>query len=427
MANIKNSEYRILGTTEANDTIEHFETNSQMTRILDANKNVVGNLEEALIIGKTVSNVNWKTLKIKGKYRITGIQGVTGVTIDVNKTHVLSVDPVGPVGNPNFVVYTLYAPTGEIYSNTVVGTAESGWTAGGSLVKTQIDNVNSRVTTVNNSLTALSTKVTSVSTVANGVRQDLETYKSHTHPEYLPKAGGAMTGELTISNNTNINMNSSRNESRQVLKVSNTDLLSIGNTAYVLNLLGNGDFKYNNKKVWTEVNHGVGSGLDADLLGGKSYSLYPTTDKSVTFNGSGTFNGNLKANLLQLSTNAKISAVSNGRITFKAGTGANEINMETNGRLRMMSEVIFNGKNNQVGLRLALSDSEEGKGMGMYRNVTSKYLGFYDWNKDQRLAYFDPDTSGLFLDKPLSITGRKLYLQSGTPVGVHKAGDIWIK
>lgn len=428
MANIKNAIYQVLGTGEETDTSYHYETNVGMTKVLDSSKNEVGNVEEALFTGKVVNNVDWKTLKVKGAYSITNIRNVTGVTISADKRHILLVDPVGPIGAPTFTIYKLYAPTGEIYENVIVNGTEIGWTSGGKAIKDSQVQVAGQIATLQTAMTTANTNNTNTNTKVNSLRTDFTNYQSHNHDgRYMRTSGGDISGNINIKNDSGLNIKSANNTNRSVAHVSTTDLLTLGNVNYGLNLVGKGEFKYNNTKIWTESNDGAGSGLDADKLGGKESSKYATLDTHNIFSGNVTSTGTVKGNVFQIHDTATIRAQANGRITFKMG-GSNDIFFETSGRISAGNHIVFNAKNNESGFKIALSDSEASNGgMGMYRNTGSRYLGFYNWTKSERMAYFDADTSMFYLDKAPSITGRRLYLQSGTPAGNHKAGDIWIK
>ena len=438
MVNIKNAAYDVTGKVEQEDIRYHFQTNADMLTVLDEKKEIVGNLSDLLMKGIPLDGIDYKTLKLKGLYGITNIKGVDpGLKVDVNKMSLLSVTPYGEINKPKIVVYKLITSDGRVFDNVMNDGKEVGWTSGGKELEatlTEIKNVTGSIgdlkTTNKESLASAINEVHDASTKNKEAltkhEEDYAKFKKHDHDsEYIKRSGGNIKGTISIDNNIDVNAKNARNEEVRVAHVSATDLFSLGNKSLGLDLLGNGDFKYNGKKVWTEVNHGRDSGLDADKVGGTSYKKIPTLDTSNTFEENITVKKSLIANDFKLGEKASISADDNGRITIKTG-GLNTVAFDTNGQMTAMNHILMNAKNNEVGFRLALNNDEVGQGMGFYRNGGSKYLGVYNWSKGKRLAYFSDADERLYLDQSISIQGRKLYLQSGQPP-VGKAGDIWIK
>lgn len=438
MVNIKNAAYDVTGKVEQEDIRYHFQTNAGMLTVLDEKKNIVGNLSDLLMKGIPLDGVDYKTLKLKGLYGITNIKGIDpGLKIDVNKMSLLSVTPYGEVNNPKIVIYKLITTDGRVFDNVINSGKEIGWTSGGKELEgtlTDIKNVTGSIedlkTTNKESLASAINEVHDASTKNKEAltkhEEDYEKFKKHDHDsEYVKRSGGNIKGSISIDNNVDVNAKNARNEDVRVAHVSSTDLFSLGSKRLGLDLLGNGDFKYNGKKVWTEVNHGKDSGLDADKIGGTSYRQIPVLNKENTFTESIKTSKTVAAKDFQIGEKATLSADENGRITIKTDS-SNITTFERDGRITAMNHLHMNAKNNEVGMTFGLTDDEARKGMGFYRNGGSKYLGVYNWSKNKRLAYFSDVDERLYLDQSISIQGRKLYLQSGQPP-VGKAGDIWIK
>lgn len=439
MAQIKNAVYQVTGETVERDTVYHFQTNTDSLTVLDKNGDVVGNLGDLQMRGLPLKNVSFRTIKIKGLYGITGIQGIESTLgVDVSKMNILSVTPFGEVNNPTFVIYKLITPEGKVFDNVIANGKEVGWTSGGKELESTLEKINTRIGAVESLETTTKTSTVSaineVDKTSKATKTSLDThlkdyteYKKHNHDEdYIKQTNGTIKGIISIDNGVSFNAKDSRNTDRNLFKVDSTDLLTFGSTSFGLDILAKGDLKYNSKKVWTETNHGKDSGLDADKLGGVSYKDIPTLSGDNTFKKNVKSEGSLIGKTFEIGTKASITADSNGKITISTGSG-NPVTFESNGRMTAMNHVLMNAKNNEVGFRLALSDKELGNGMGFYRNSNSEYLGIYNWTKGVRLGYFSHDDEALHLDKPIFIQGRRLWLQGSTPSGNHNTGDIWIK
>lgn len=100
---------------------------------------------------------------------------------------------------------------------------------------------------------------------------------------------------------------------------------------------GAGGLRHNGAPVWSSLNDGAGSGLDADLLGGVGYGAYARWSGG-TFTGTATFAAGLKL-----------------------GSGEASIN-STNGRLQFF----LDGSNNE---RMAISSSNNSVQVGGGRNI----------------------------------------------------------
>lgn len=438
---IKQAQYKM--TLASGENIYHFETDDNMVKIVDENKNVLGTFKEFGMEGKTVTSGAFTDLKITGIYKVTNLTGLpTGYAI--GKMSILSVKAVGKVGNPDLISYDLFSQTGDIYHNVVLGSTPTGWTSGGTTVKNALSALTNGLgdlTKLNttakgslvNAVNEVSLKLNSTASTLASLTSDFVTFKDHNHDDkYVTKSGDLMTGNLGLKNNTGLLSKMTTGIDVNLLKLDNGNNVQLGDSSRPLKINSSGNVLLNGSKVWTEGNDGSGSGLDADKLDGVDSSLYARTDKrnylqqdinisngkSVYIEDGSLFFGESYEKALGrilYDSSGRLSIYNNGE-RFHSITGV--------GNLESWHSHDLYATNREVDVRFRLNGKDEG--MGLYRNNSSKYLGFYNWEKGERAGYVDEETSEFYFDKQISISGRKLYLQSSTPTGSRTTGDIWI-
>lgn len=442
---VKNAKYHV--SDNGKWEVVHYETSDKMVKFLDENGSEIGTLQDLANGGKVLTGVDPAGINYSGVYRINAPVNAPEMFGD-GKVAILAVQAVGAVGNPDFKHLTLIHQGGSIFNNTVVGAVGSGWTAGGK----SLDETVSGIEEVIGKISILSTSSKeivgsinevhsfskTVQTNLDNLKKDYETYKNHNHDtEYVKLAGGDMTGNLSMLAGKSLQFRSAQGTQVNFSRYSADTGYILGDGNTVLNVASKGNLTHNGKKIWTESNDGKGSGLDADKFQGVAatgYALLSRGDnkftgdisvwsgKSLLFKTNGTNSGIFWRDERN-NTKASIKHGGNGSILFANG-GTVHQRIESNGVWTGGKPIELNAANNQCHFKIKLSSSDEG--MGMYRNTNSKYLGFYNWKRDKRLAYFDEADDTFNIDYAPRIQGRRLWLQSGTPSGSHKTGDIWI-
>lgn len=434
---IKQAQYKV--TLQSGDDIYHFQTDNDMVKIVDKNKNILGTFKEFGFEGKTVTSGSFKDLKVSGIYKI---QNVTGLPsgYSVGKISILSVKAVGDIGSPMLISYDLISQQGEIYHNTVMGNVATGWTSGGTELANTIKTITNQVGSVSslkttskanlvNAVNELKGNIDTINRKVGSLGGDYGELKDHNHDErYVAKSGDTMSGHLNIVNNRYLQGLSTTGVSSKLIGIDSGNNIILGDSTLKLNIAGS-DLRFNGKRIWHEDNGGAGSGLDADKLGGTSYLRYARTDKENSFEKSIITNGSLysddslffgksyagRRGGFTSDASGNISVSNNSNVTHR---------FLSSGMLQSTYGYELNAGARNVDLIFKLNTSEGG--MGFYRNNNTKFLGIYNYEKDVRIGYFHHDTSELHLEKPLNISGRKLFLQGSTPTGSIPTGSIWI-
>lgn len=445
---IKQSNYKI--KTLTGEDVYHFTTSDKQVQILDKNLSLVGTLKEFAFEGKVVTGGAFTNLKVTGLYKVKSLTGLPK-GFDVDKTAILSIKSVGEINNPDFTTYTLISQEGSIYSNTVVGAKQSGWSEGGTTLKNTINGILAS----QGDMSALETKTKSnlvgaLNEVNTGLADttkkfdnlvtDYDTFKKHNHDSvYLKKNGDIMNGELIFANGKGMQIMDSQSRKKDLMKVDAAGNVAFGHADGKLELSSKGGLAHNGKKVWTEVNHGKDSGLDADLLGGVNHSNYARRDMQNDF---------FKPVLLKEGNSLYLDETDSqayGKIYWrnKDYFARGMIEFDASGRLNIFNNgyrfltikgdgrvEVFNGHDiyaseHEANLIFRLNGGDNG--MGFYRNKSSKYFGMYDWaSGGGRVFYVQPGERVMRFDNEIAIKGRKLYLQGATPSGARTVGDIWI-
>ena len=427
----KKAKYKIVNSERVPEIV-HYETSGEQVKFFDG-ENEIGTLND-LVNGKALNNANILTIKHTGTHLVSSMINPP-VEISGGKIAVLSSQAFGKVGSPSFVHFTFITSDGQVFHNTVIGSKSSGWSSGGKSLRDEIENINSSISSSQNRIQTTENEIT---TIKEKHSQLLDNFEKHNHDnQYLKLSGGEVTGEVTFRQGANLRVSTPQGQKRELVLYSVQDGISFGDTSVQLNIKSSNSLLHNGKKIWTEVNHGKGSGLDADRLQGISGDQFVRKDstnilkgetwiengKSITFKEDGASSGvywysNAGAHKSSIRSN------SNGEIVFYQPNGATNIKIDGAGNIQTNRNINLTATNGEVIVNFKLNASDNG--MYMYRNSGSQYLGFWNGFTNKRMAFFSYNQGYLHFDEAPSILGRRLYMQSETPSGTKSVGDIWI-
>lgn len=441
---IKQAQYKI--TLANGEDIYHFETDDNMVKIVDGNKNVLGTFKEYGMEGKVVTSGAFTDLKVTGIYKVTNLTGLpSGYAI--GKMSILSVKAVGRVGNPDLISYDLFSQTGDVYHNVVLGSTPTGWTSGGTTVKNALSTLTNGIgdlTKLNttakgslvNSVNEVSLKLNSTASTLTTLTSDFATFKGHNHDDkYVIKSGDTMNGNLVMSNAKRVQFKSTTGSVVNLIGANEKNEILLGNANTPLMIYGS-KATFNGSEIWHEGNDGSGSGLDADKLDGIDSSQFSQLAKENIFTKNQIFNqavilgsngSGYNRIIYKDSNNKEITALKfedNGKMVIQVKDGANDIEVHPDGHIVTPSDITISSKDKWAGLRFSRDGVKKGIGFEIDRG--SGNLAFHNWDNDKTGFYFDYDTGTIEFSSAISISGRKLYLQSSTPTGSRKTGDIWI-
>lgn len=428
----RNATYNIVNENLDLETIHH-ETSAKQVKLFDEKMKEIGNLE-GVLNGKDTgqAEVDILTMKYSGSHIVRKMKNPPK---PIGNITILQSLAVGSLGSPDFVHFTLTYPSGEVFNATVVGSKSSGWSSGGQALKESLDLTNTEVA-ANKTAIAANEKI--LSTLKISHEKLSSDFTGHNHDSsYLKLSGGTVTGDIGLRHGGSFKFVSAQGDKKDFATYSVANGAVLGDATVSLEIKSKNEIKHNGKKLWSEVNHGKGSGLDADKIHGVSgndiaqltklnrfkQETYIDNGKSLSFQSSGAISGIYWLND-NGATRSSIRSTSDGSIQFYGTGGASSTKVDGSGNIVSSKALYFNSSLGENKIVYQLSGTD--KGMGMYRNKNSQYLGFYDWNKSKRLGYFDHVNGNLYLDESPSIKGRKLHLQGSTPTGSHKVGDIWI-
>ena len=434
---IKNAEYQIKESGGFN--VYHYTTNSGAVKILDSNKNILGTLNEFSFEGKIVESGSFKDLKISGLYKVKSVSDLPEEIQD-GKIALLQVKAVGKINQPEFINYQVIYPNGTIYNKTVVGSNESSWSNGGTKLENTITTLlsnfgelsNLNTETKGSLVNALNEVNTNLSVAKNDLTKLNTSFVDHNHDaRYIKKDGDDIIGDINIPSTKGFYAKLSSGELRNLISTQSNGDLQVGNEKSVLNLYSTNNLLHNGKKVWTEVNDGDNSGLDADLLDGLHGSDYAKSSTTNTFKESNTFNKNITVKG-QVSLGDKISVFNDSNNDFNIRIGdASGFNLKIDKEYGIHTSGIFfddNGKYGENKIMWSLG----GDSIGFLRNSShNNELWMYHWTKpgvaEGRFFWASPTYNTINFDKEISIGGRRLFMQSSQPTTNLSVGSIWIQ
>lgn len=436
---IKNAEYQIKESGGFN--VYHYTTNSGAVKILDSNKNILGTLHEFSFEGKVVESGSFKDLKISGLYKIKSVSGLPE-TIPSGKIALLQVKAVGIINAPEFINYQVIYPGGTIYNKTIIGSTESSWSNGG----TKLENTITTLLSNFGELSGLNTEtkgslvgaLNEVNINLNTTKQSLKSldtaFDEHNHDSrYIKKAGDDILGDINIPSTKGFYAKLSSGELRNLISTQSNGDLQVGNEKSVLNLYSTNNLLHNGKKVWTEVNDGDNSGLDADLLDGLHGSDYAKSSTTNTFTESNVFNKNVSIKGI-VGLGDKLTVFSDSNNDFNINTDSSvAFNFRVDKEAKIHANSVYFDDGSVLGENRLVWGDTTGDSIGFLRNPAYKNeLWLYHWAKpgtpgSGRFFYADPNNNTVNFDNSISISGRRMYMQGNQPTGSIPVGSIWFQ
>lgn len=436
---IKNAEYQIKESGGFN--VYHYTTNSGAVKILDSNKNILGTLHEFSFEGKVIESGSFKDLKISGLYKIKNVSGLPE-TIPSGKIALLQVKAVGKINTPEFINYQVIYPGGTIYNKTIIGSTESSWSNGGTKLENTITTLLSNFGELSDLNTetkgSLVNALNEVNTNLNITKQSLKSldtaFDEHNHDSrYIKKAGDDILGDINIPSTKGFYAKLSSGELRNLISTQSNGDLQVGNEKSVLNLYSTNNLLHNGKKIWTEVNDGDNSGLDADLLDGLHGSDYAKSSTTNTFEESNVFNKNIsiKGNI---GLGDKLIVFSDSNNDFNINTDSSfAFNFRIDKEAKIHANSVYFDDGSVFGENRLVWGDTAGDSIGFLRNPAYKNeLWLYHWAKQGtpgsgRFFYADPNNNTVNFDNSISISGRRMYMQGNQPTGSIPVGSIWFQ
>ena len=436
---IKNAEYQIKESGGFN--VYHYTTNSGAVKILDSNKNILGTLHEFSFEGKVVESGSFKDLKISGLYKIKSVSGLPE-TIPSGKIALLQVKAVGKINTPEFINYQVIYPGGTIYNKTIIGSTESSWSNGG----TKLENTITTLLSNFGELSGLNTEtkgslvnaLNEVNTNLNTTKQSLKSldtaFVAHNHDSrYIKKDGDDILGDINIPSTKGFYAKLSSGELRNLISTQSNGDLQVGNEKSVLNLYSTNNLLHNGKKVWTEVNDGANSGLDADLLDGLHGSDYAKSSTTNTFTESNVFNKNVSIKGI-VGLGDKLTVFSDSNNDFNINTDSSvAFNFRVDKEAKIHANSVYFDDGSVFGENRLVWGDPTVDGIGFLRNPAYKNeLWLHHWTKSGtpgsgRFFWADPKTNTVNFDNSISISGRRMYMQGNQPTGSIPVGSIWFQ
>lgn len=432
---VKNARYKVLSSSGYDEY--HFETNNGQVKILDKNKNLLGTLKEFAFEGRTVTTGKISEIQVSGLYKVKGITGLPA-NIASTETAILQVLAIGDIGKPDMIYYQLISNKGSVYNKTTVPGAngtETSWSTGG----TDLDNTISKIISNFGDATKLNTqsKTSAVSAInevntnlkatqkdLNDLEIDYTTFKQHNHDDrYIYKYGDTVKGSLVLDSGAGFQSNGPNGTFLNMFIQNNAGEYDLGNVDTAMNLWSKNVLLHNGKKIWTEVNHGANSGLDADKLDGVHAAEFPKLSVANTFAQKQTFTSGIKVGT---------------PIEWNNGTAG--FDSVGNFNINTATKVFFSKTGDLNAHGLALSNSSSEARIIFNGNSTDDIAFFRSINQNEELwlhhftssgngsTFFKASTKDhvVRFENEIGIKGRKLYLQSGQPSGSIPNGSIWI-
>ena len=436
---IKNAEYQIKESGGFN--VYHYTTNSGAVKILDSNKNILGTLHEFSFEGKVVESGSFKDLKISGLYKIKSASGLPE-DIPSGKIALLQVKAVGKINTPEFINYQVIYPGGTIYNKTIIGSTESSWSNGGTKLENTITTLLSNFgelsglnTETKGSLVgALNEVNTNLSETKNTLAGLNTSFVAHNHDaKYIKKDGDDILGDINIPSTKGFYAKLSSGELRNLISTQSNGDLQVGNEKSVLNLYSTNNLLHNGKKVWTEVNDGANSGLDADLLDGLHGSDYAKSSTTNTFTESNVFNKNVSIKG-SIGLGDKLTVFSDSNNDFNINTDSSvAFNFRVDKEAKIHANSVYFDDGSVFGENRLVWGNTTGDSIGFLRNPAYKNeLWMYHWTKQGtpgsgRFFWASPIHNTINFDKEISISGRRVFMQSNQPTANLEVGSIWIQ
>lgn len=402
---IKRSQYQYKGKTGFD--VLHFETDDKSVRVMNGQTDF-GTLQELKFTGKTVTTGKVTDLKISGLYKIKGLTGMPN-GLPADKIHILSIKAIGNLGSPEMIQYQLVTEDGSIYNQTCSGGVTTQWTAAGSKMESKI----------------------------NSLLKDYNSFKTemqgHNHDSrYIRKENGVVVEDINLGVGKKITIGG-----KDLAKVNDSGVMEIGDANSEVHILAKGEVLLNGKKVVVADKNGVG--VNAQYLDGIPANSYALRTGGNTFNGACDFDQGILLNKVNDRTSDGIFWNDpNGKMRYSTGlryTGSDYVfvkdqvwlmSINNKGRVRANDlEVSGEATANRAVIDMKIGSND--KGMQIMKDKAGRYFGLNNMNVPNGWVFWvDDDNTNVHFDKEIYISGKKLFIQSGTPTGDIPEGSIWI-
>ena len=433
---IKRAIYKQMNSAGTEFDILHYQTNVGGVEVLDNNKVSKGNLDSLLMKGVSVNSGDIKDIKVSGKYRVKGVSGLPTGT-NSSEEYMLEVVSMGEdINKPILVNYMLTDKSGYMYYRTISGTnRDSGWSSGGTGMKNTINSIL-------NTLGSSQSLKTSNKVIVDAINElvDFKNSSSQSIQELNNKDFDNRYIRRDVTTNVSADTNIQHGKGFNILlgngstvNLIKSDLSGntiLGNADKALKISSSGDMTHNGSKVWTSANHGAGSGLDADLLGGVPSSRYLTTDSN------GQFSKNIRFN-------EGITIGENKRITWGGQSGLS-VNTQSGATIASFTDTngsVYASLNSTTGLHSsalsliggAINSSIEMKGKESDRGFSisvDKNTGELKLvNSQNGAVLFNVEKAGseLGFENRIMINGKHVYIQKNQPPTSAPEGSVWIQ
>ncbi|MCY7948672.1 hypothetical protein P8891_06010 [Bacillus atrophaeus] len=428
----------------------HYETQAKQVKILDDSGNITSNIEESLLKGKYIEDLDLDTVKATGIYRVKGGLNLPS-GMDSSKVYMMFVTAVENEDESSLVRQEFYDHVNlNLHERSIEGSVVTPWLNAG---KSTLDRISAAEQSINKIYNTIQDLRTDIDTNSSGIFENksnistiFDKLSTHNHDSrYLKLSGGSLKGETSISNNTSFSGKNTSGVSLNLAKINGTNQVVIGDGGAKLLLDADvGDVSIRNQvgdtfPIFHMGNMGSGSKMDADKLDGVEGKQYARLDKENFFKqnirldeGKSVFikaeegvsrPGGLYFRSGDNAPRGRIRPTEDGDIELAAGEdNVLGLTVLKNGDTQTWHDHILNAKDRQVALRFKLNDKD--KGAGFYMNNGSKQVGFYDWEFGGRLFSSDREDQMVKFDNAIKIQGHQVSIQRSAPSGASD-GDIW--
>ncbi|MFT8556542.1 hypothetical protein [Liquorilactobacillus hordei] len=400
----------------------HFETEGASVIIYDDTNNVLGTLNDLMFKGKVVENVSFKTIKGTGVYNTKGLTGLP-TSVPTDKRAILSVTAIGATSSPDMILYKVIGSNGVIAECTSFNGTFTDWSVGGISLQNTIN-------TINTSLSSLGSRITDTNTNISNLSNSLTTlstkFDKHNHDGRYPQlSGDIMQGNLGMKYGASYQFNRSNGQTVNMANIDKNDNFTLGNNQLALNIVSSQDVKINGHKVYTDLNSGEGSGINADQLDGLDSTKFLRNDIVNKVQADFELENGHELRVMPTNNN---STDPYGRILAASGglvLGVKDANVVGiyNSEIWSNVPITLAAKNSEGRMRFAKSNGT----IGLYYNDGREEMGFYDWGRNKFLSIFTTNGDGIMrLPESPYFNGRRLFLQNETPTGDIPYGSVWI-
>ena len=425
-----------MNSTGTEFDILHYQTSAGGVEVLDNNKVSKGNLDSLLMKGVSVNSGNIKDIKVSGKYRVKGVSGLPTGT-NSSEEYMLEVVSMGEdINNPTLVNYMLTDKNGYMYYRTISGTnRDSGWSSGGTGMKNTINSILNTLGSSQSLKTSNKVIVDAINELVDFKNSSSKSIQDLNNKDFDSRyirrdATTNVNADTNIQHGKGFNILLGNGSTVNLIKSDLSGNTILGNADKALKISSSGDMTHNGSKVWTAANHGAGSGLDADLLGGVPSSRYMTTDSN------GQFSKNIRFN-------EGITIGENKRITWGGQSGLS-VNTQSGATIASFTDTngsVYASLNSTTGLHSsalsliggAINSSIEMKGKSSDRGFSlsvDKNTGELKLvNSQNGAVLFNAGKEGseLGFGNRIMINGRHVYIQKNQPPTSAPEGSVWIQ